>query len=271
MLFVILNLQKFLILLISLMAEKDQHEVKPDTKFNKSFLSALESDTVAKRLSDIIQHAIAEKFNVKIDELINTVGLLRREVEAKDASIANLSKVCRDLESANGSLKKQLSFHDSQLKRDNLIISGLELAAADAAGNGDTSSRLVQQVVSLCNDRLGCDVKTEDISFAYAIPLKRNVPPRPNAQRQVVVKFTRRHVRDNIYAARMGLKDHNITAASKIFINEDLAADTQKLFAELRGMVKSKTLMGAWTSFNKVYVRKLDNSVRYVSCLADIG
>lgn len=270
-----IELIKFFILLLSLplslMAEKEQHDLRPDNQFNKKFLTALETDTVAKRLSDIIQHALAEKFSTKFDELINTVGLLRREVEAKDASIANLTKICHDLESTNASLRKQLSFQDNQLKRDNLIISGLELAVADAVGNEDTSSRLVQQVVTLCNNQLGCDVKSEDISFAFAIPLKRNAPLRPNAKRQVVVKFTRRLVRDKIYAARMALKVYNNTATSKIFINEDLATDTQKLFADLRGMVKDKTLLGVWTNHNKVYVRKLDNSVRNVSCLADIN
>lgn len=261
------------ILLLSLMAEGKEHELKAsESKFNKQFLAALESDTVSRKLSDIIQHAIAEKFNVKFDELINTVGLLRREVEAKDAVIANLSKACHDLETANLSLRKQLSSQDNQLRRDNVIITGLELAAADAtAADGNSSTRLIQQVVRLCNEHLDCNVRPEDISFAYAIPLKRNAPPRPNAKRQVVVNFTRRAVRDNVYAARTRLKNYNSNTAAKIFINEDLASETQKLFSDLRKLVRDKALLGAWTNYNKVYVRKLDNSVRYVSCLADIN
>lgn len=259
-----------IISLLSLMADNKEHDFKPDTKFNKQFLAALESDTVAKRLSDIVQHAFAEKFNTKFDELISTVALLRREVEAKDATIANLSKACHDLENANTLLRKQLSVQDNQLKRDNLLFAGLDLPIADAAADENTSSRIVQKVLSVCNHQLGCDVKAEDISFAYAIPLKRNMPPRPNMKRQVVVKFTRRVVRDSVYAARFKLKNYNSTT-SAIFINEDLASDTQKLFAELRNMVKAKTLLGAWTNHNKVFARKLDNSIRVVTCLTDIN
>jgi hypothetical protein len=251
------------------MADNKDHDFKPDTKFNKQFLSALESDTVARRLSDIVQLAFAEKFNAKFDELIATVALLRREVEAKDVTIANLSKTCRDLENNNMLLKKQISLQDTQLKRDNLLFSGLDLPVADAIADENTSSRLVQKVLSVCNDQLGCDVKIEDISLAYAIPLKRNVPPRPNMRRQVVVKFTRRVVRDNVYMARFKLKNFN-NAASAIFINEDLATDVQKLFAAARNMVKAKTLLGAWTNHSKVFVRKLDNSICVIT-LADLA
>ncbi len=263
------------VLLLSLMADNKDHETKPDTKFNKQFLAALESETVCKCLGDIIQHAIqnviAEKLNTKFDELINTIGLLRREVEAQNVTIANLSKTCHDLENVNMSLRKQLTAQDNQLKRDNVIITGLEIASADAVADGSSSSRLVQQVITLCNDQLGCNVKTEDISYAYTISLKRNAPLRPNATRQVVVKFTHRSVRDNIFAARTKLKDYNSNTAAQVFINEDLATDSQKLFADLRKLVKEKALLGAWTNYNKLYVRKLDNSVRTISCLADIN
>ena len=122
---------------------------------------------------------------------------------------------------------------DNQLKRDNIIITDLEIATADVVADGSSSSCLVQQEVHLCNDQLVCNVKTEDISYACAIPLKCNAAPRSNAKRQVVVRFTRRFVRDNIYAARAKLEDYNSNTAAKIFINENLGSDSQKLFADL--------------------------------------
>ncbi len=156
------------------------------------------------------------------------------------------------------------------MKRENLLFTGLEIAAADTIASESALSCLVQQVVRLCNEQLGCDVKNEDTSFAQAIPLKRNAPPRPNALRMVVVKFTHRIIRDNVYASRTKLKTYNAAAVSKIFINKDLASVAQKLFADLPRMIKDKTLLGTWTNYNKMYIRKLDNSVRVVSCLADI-
>jgi hypothetical protein len=67
-----------------------------------------------------------------------------------------------------------------------------------------SSSHVINQVAHLCTNKLGCDVKPEDISSAYVLPPKRcpgaaaTALPTPDAK-VVVVKFVRRVVRDSVY------------------------------------------------------------------------
>ncbi len=191
------------------------------------------------------------------------------EVTAKDATIAQLRTTCQQLEGVNGYLRKQLDQQENQHRRENLIFSGLAVNAADIAGEENTSSSLVQRVVQVCKEQLGCDVSALDISSAYTIPIKQRGASN-GGNRLVAVRFTRRFVRDEVYAARSKLAMHNRSTSSKIFINEDLSPASRKLAADLRKMVKDKRLLGTWSRNNKLYVKKLDNSVAVVSSLADV-
>ncbi len=237
------------------MAEKD---------FNKHFLAALESDIISKRFCNLVQQAMAPHFkeiDVKFKELNETVSALRKDVDARDTVIADLRGKCHILEKANDQQQSQLVEQDSLHRRDNLIFTGLKLAAADVVGNSLDSSRVTEQVLKLCSDCLGCAVQPSDISCAYPIGKQPAAGFGSNKDRPVLVKFVRRGIRDNVYAAKSMLKAHNQATGEKIFINEDLPQPLRKLSADLRQMVKEKRLQGTWSSGNKVYVKKLDGSV----------
>lgn len=159
--------------------------------------------------------------------------------------------------------------HDSALRRDNLVISGLKLAAADIAGSGEMSSstRLVDQVVKLCVDQLGCDVGRNDISCAYLVGSRahNHSNGNVNANKLVVVRFVRRSIRDDVYAAKSQLKAFNRATGEKIYINKDLPQALQKLFNDLRQKFKNKLILGTWSKNNKLYVKKLNGSIITVS------
>jgi hypothetical protein len=141
---------------------------------------------------------------------------------------------------------------------------------ADVAGNENTSSRLVQRVVDVCTNQLGCNVNTSNISSAFVIPVKQHGAVVAGTKPLVAVRFTRRITQDEIYAARSKLATHNRNATLKIFINEDLSPASRKLAAELRKRVKDKSILGTWSRNNKLYVKKNDNSVVVVSSLNDL-
>ena len=48
-----------------------------NNSFNRRFLEALESDNVAEKLSDIIQHALLRKLDNKLNEIFATISQLR--------------------------------------------------------------------------------------------------------------------------------------------------------------------------------------------------
>ena len=137
-----------------------------------------------------------------------------------------------------------------------------------AAKEENTSTNIIQQVVKICNDQLGCEVKLENILLAYVIQIRRNTTP--DTPRLVVARFTRHVIQDKVYAMRSYLAGYNRTAASKIYMNEDLTNSSQKLASELRKMIKEKHLLSTWSKNNKLFVKKLDGSVKSVSSINDV-
>jgi hypothetical protein len=248
-------------------------------KFNRNLLKALESETVAKRLAEIFQNALSDKLDNKLDQIQATVDQLRRDLETKDTHIADLRNSVTQLSSKIVLLEARINDQENNYRRDNLIFNGLEMAAADLASNSDesSSSRIKRQVLSICHEKLHCDVQPTDISSVHTIPVKRQgglgsqAASPGSGQRLVVVRFTRRDVRDSVYFSRMKLKDHNLGAARKVFINEDLSNDARKLFAELRKRVAAKLLLGVWSKFNKLYIKKLDGSTVSISNISELN
>lgn len=51
-------------------------------KFNRNFFKALESEIVAKRLTEIFQNALSDKRDNKLDQIQATVDLLRPDLKA---------------------------------------------------------------------------------------------------------------------------------------------------------------------------------------------
>ncbi len=230
---------------------------------------------MSNRLGDIIKNVIVaneklitDDVNKKFAELMASITLLRDELKQRDAIIASLKETNVKPSAENSQLKARINEMDSAARRDNLTFTGLTLPFADvAADNASTSSssqRIVDRVVQLCNDTLDVPVCPEDISAAY--PIYKGTSTAPSV---VLVKFVRRYQRDNVYLARKKLMSRG--AGSKIFINEDLPQESRKLLGTLRSSIKSHTLLRAWTSFGKIYVKKLDSSIMQVKSLSDLG
>ena len=59
-----------------------------------------------------------------------------------------------------------------------------------------------------------------------------------------------------MYAARRKLRDYEEQNGMKIYINEDLTAQTADLFRRAMQMVKQKRFHSCWTSGGTVYVKK---------------
>jgi hypothetical protein len=249
-------------------------EMESEPKFNKQLLGALNSTSVTNRLTDIMKNVIVaneklitDDVNKKFAELMASISLLRDELKQRDSLIASLKDANIKLSAENTQLKNRINEMDSAARRDNLTFTGLTLSFADVASdNASTSSssqRIVDQVVELCNTTRNVSVSSNDISAAF--PIHKGTSTTPSV---VLVKFVRRCQRDSVYLARKKLQ--SLSTGRKIFINENLPQDTRKLLGTLRSSVKSHTLLGAWTNFGKVYVKKLDSSIMQVKSLSDL-
>ena len=157
---------------------------------------------------------------------------------------------------------------DAYVKSDHLIIKGLaessyaERATAGgdyATGGSQTQSHLAVEstILNFCNEVLQVKVSPTDISVAHRL----KAGPRDKV-RPIIVRFTSRRVRHEVYSARKTLRG----SSSPIYIQEQLTKGASSLFFEARKLVREKQITSAWTHNGQVLVKfSADPSARPVS------
>jgi cell division protein FtsB len=236
-------------------------------RFNvNDFIELLSNHDVKNKLSEMfaesINAIIDTKLMQKIDELSATVTMLRTELISKNATIENIQRENQNLRTVVEKLSAKNEDLLQETKRDNLVFSGISMSFSEAASVvndvGDTPVTplsAARKVITVCKEALHIDISECDISSAYF------VKPRTTSSRSspalLIVRFTRRMVRDEILLHRSLLKDYNRRMDTKIFVNEDLIPSRRKLFSDARTAAKAGKLDSAWTSGGLVRVKKL--------------
>lgn len=107
---------------------------------------------------------------------------------------------------------------------------------------------------------MNLELEKEDISICHRLPAKKKSTSQP---RSIIVKFTRRQVREDFYRAKGQLKfkntgDLGLTHVNhnKIFINESLSPSNQELFYKARKFKRDFGFKHVWTNTGKIYLRK---------------
>ena len=193
-----------------------------------------------------------EKFEKDKNHLMAENSTLKKTIQVMDEQIKQLQKESNDM--------KQYS------RRDCLEIQGIPY------NREESSDDIIKKVGDLMDVYLG----DNDISISHRLPLpksykgKRSTPP-------LIVKFTRRTVKEKFYKARTKLKgcntmeDLGYTENNRIFINECLTEQNQQLFNECLKFKKQKKLLSIWTSNGKVYLRKdINTRAILIGCKDDL-
>jgi hypothetical protein len=199
---------------------------------------------------------IMDKFTKKFDELNINLISLRAEVQRKDVVIGQLTTENQQLKATVQSLTVKMDEAEAYQRRDNLVLTGLEVRAADVvAGSSDPltqpSVSIIQKVTDFCTNVLKCRVNPVDISTAHLLPVKDATRP------AVIVRFVRRTVRDEVFAARHQLKSYTTPTGNKVYVNEDLTATNRRILAALRLKVRNKVIQGAWSQSGRIMAKDL--------------
>jgi hypothetical protein len=229
------------------------------------------------KLGEIIKNAclvsnksVSDEFNKKFGEMMTSISILRDEIKARDLIITDLKSQNRELLTTNDRLSQRVIELETESRRENLTFTGLHLTYAEAVSSArDTtaqaSTNITDQVINICNNNLDVTLHPNDISAAYIL-----AKGSASAPTVVMVKFVRREMRDKVFLARKKLKALAAVSNKKIFINDDLPTELRKLLGALRRLVKDKQLQGAWSSFGKIYAKKLDSTVISVKKISDV-
>ncbi len=80
----------------------------------------------------------------------------------------------------------------------------------------------------------------------------------------MIVRFTRRCIRDSVFYSKKELRDYNQANVAKIYINEDFAPSTRTLFNKAREKLRAKLIAGVWTSHCRVTIKFVNGSIKTV-------
>lgn len=221
--------------------------------------------------------------------------LLRQEIEPLKLEIGQISRSIEDLKTTVSflsekydSLLGQYNRVAEKLSHQSTIIEGLKndiqesrKIAYDAAKQAED---LAQYIRRDCleisgippNDELSCDdivrsvgnaigvaVNDIDISVTHPIPsFNTEAPPK------IIVKFTRREVRDRFYSNRKNLARKQIKDIpglgsddrGRVYISESLTPSRKKLFGEINKIKKSRKWKFIWTQNGRIFLREAENS-----------
>ena len=157
-----------------------------------------------KRLVDFV--------NVKYDDVLVHLKQANEKIQRQRTS---LRQVRKDLDDETNQAQDAMNGFENlaeYLRRDCLEISGVP----------PSESYTCNQLVTAVGQAIGAQVKEEDTSTSYPLPtFKEDAPPK------IIVKFTRRDIRNNFYTNRRklidkeasDLPDLGIIAESKVYIS----------------------------------------------------
>ncbi|XP_077984614.1 uncharacterized protein LOC144439215 [Glandiceps talaboti] len=212
-----------------------------------------------------------------LSDKIEKIPTVERKLNDLQASVEYISTFfdmykerMENIEAENKSLKEQLvSINDNltttqqelrdlqqYTRRNNLEIHGVPEQPDE-----DTDSLVVKVANSA-----GIHISTSDIDISHRLPSRTHAHPHPRPA-PIIVKFTRRTIRNNIYSARKHIKnkstrDMNIDnhTDTRIYINENLSPANKQLFYKANEKKKSLQWKFIWTMNGNILVRKNEES-----------
>ena len=225
--------------------------------FVEALLDPRVLEAVTKAMTPLTR-ALEQTLTKRLDTLATTLRTMREET-------GRLTEQCKTLATENIELKKRVEVSErrvDELERysrcDNLIIRGLPESsfaerASDAPASADDGTTLRNShksvetsVLTFIKDALHVDIAPADISTAHRLKAGTKDTSRP-----VIVRFTSRHMRNEVYRARMKLRD----STAGVFLSEHLTKTDADLFYDARKLVKEKKIFAAWTQNGLVNVR----------------
>lgn len=144
---------------------------------------------------------------MSISEINNSLASHKSEIEALKSTVANLSSSSRQASGAISSLEHNTEFVERELKRINLVISGLQDAVDEYPGV--LKGKIAEFLTSITDCNIEIDTATRIGKFVE------------NRCRHIKVRFLTMTDRNRVYESRFN-------TTPPVFINEDLPFCTRK-------------------------------------------
>lgn len=234
----------------------------------KKLISALTNKEVTEALGGVIRPIIAQSLTC-ISELKSVIEQLRDELKEKSEVIQTLQQQNENLNTRINEASNRIDLLETYTRVDNLVIKGIPdtfaevVTGTDSGPDPASSDNTLKQVLSLCANNLKIDVGESDISITHRLPKGNKDKYHP-----IIVRFTSRRIRDNVYRAKKNLRGQFRTAdGGGVYINEHLTKAHDSIFSECRKLVKTKKVDTAWTWHGITYVKQLNGQIKRVASM----
>lgn len=226
------------------LAASQTHITIPESdlqKMSEFIRPTVQGDILSKIMGDLrtmIKSAVSEVIDEKLDQLRFDNSRLEEE-----------NKKLRDRVD-----KLELAMDESEQysRRNSLRISNI------AETPDENTDQLVYRVAEI----IGVNLSSGDIDRSHRVG-KRGVKPR----RDIIVKLSTYRARERLFKNRSKLKNSELNGT---FINEDLTKSRSELLYQARQRVRSKLLLGAWSSDGRILVKGLDGKINRISSMVHL-
>ena len=185
-----------------------------------------------------------EFVNAKYEELLEMMESSKEERKAFKDENKILKATIRSIESSLESVTRVNNDLEQYTRKECVEIRGIPVAATP-------SEEQTNNIVTNVGKLLGMDITQNDISVSHRMPQSqkhkgKHGPP------AIIVKCTRRDVKDNFYRARKQLKDLTTrdlgySEKNKIYLAESLTERNRILFKDCLKVKKDMEFKFIWT------------------------
>lgn len=217
-------------------------------------------DDITEAISKLLDEKLEPIFD-KLNTLQESLDYLYAQFDDIDVRVTNVDSTVnsfhygvqiQSLTNELNQLKKSMNDLEQYSRRDCLEIHGVP------ATDKENTSEIVVNVAKLLN----VDLKPDDISVSHRLGTRKSDSGKQQTP-GIIVKLTRRELREKLYSARKHLRDKTTNdigytriAPQKLFINESLTSSNQKLFSSCLKAKREYGYKFLWTNYGKILMRK---------------
>lgn len=228
------------------------------------------STTVAelrKSLDEVIKHM--KIVDAKYDEFLNQMKTAEEERKALRTENKILKSTVQAMEKQLLSAMEESNAKNQYDRRECLEIRGIPEPTTQLEESKDDIVKKVGKLV-------GVDVTDNDIAVSHRLPPSKSYKGKKTGPPSIIVKFTRRVVKDRLYGARKNLSkkttlDLGYPAENKIYLAESLTEKNRELFKQCLAAKKNLNFKFIWTKNEKIFMREeRDSQVVYIKSKDDL-
>ncbi|KAK3107762.1 hypothetical protein FSP39_021717 [Pinctada imbricata] len=221
--------------------------------FSQVLLTTMTSQSFLNSLAIALGHFLSAAIGDATKHLSEKLKEQEATIEQQQGSITSLSNTNTRLENRILDLECQLEELEQYGRRTSLRFHNVSIPQ---------SSSTDDVVVSICKDKLGVEITTDDINRSHPIG-----KPKSNGKAQIICRFRNWKVKNSIYSMKKNLKGDT----DRIFITEDLTTYRQRIISEISQAKRQGQVSSFWTNDGRIFVKVSDQSPkRLIKCHEDL-